>query len=99
MNLVDSRCSVRMGHTIYLISDDLMDLETADAAAYVTPKVIPSCSKINALALPNVELTRAEDGQWTSSPDKILQAKMEALIENWYEAQAYQLTVHEKAVD
>ncbi|HKH19864.1 MAG TPA: hypothetical protein VKB53_02975 [Gammaproteobacteria bacterium] len=96
MNPVDSRCSVSVGNTIPLISDDPVDLETADAAAYVTPKVIPSRSKINALALPNVELTRAEDGQWTSSPDKISQVKIEALIENWFEAQAYQLTAHEK---
>jgi beta-lactamase class A len=85
-----------VGDTVYLITDSLADLESVDTAAYVTPKLIPSGSDIRALILPGIKLERMEDGQWKSSPEKLPQAKIQARVTAWCEAQDYDVAAYKK---
>lgn len=96
INPFNYRRYVRVGDTVYLITDSLADLESVDTAAYVTPKLIPSGSDIRALILPGIKLERMEDGQWKSSPEKLPQAKIQALVNAWREAQAYDVAAYKK---
>lgn len=96
INPVTYRRYVQVEDSVYLISSAMAELETADAAAYVAPKLLPASSEIRALALPDLELERAENGGWQSSSRKFSQAGIEARVDAWREAQAYQVTAYRK---
>jgi hypothetical protein len=96
INTVTYQRYVRVGNTVQLISDDIPELATADAASYVQPALLPEKAKLRALTLPKLKLERAEDGKWISSPAGLSQAEIEALLGAWRQAQAYQVTAYQQ---
>lgn len=96
INPVTYRRYVQVEDNIYLVNEAMAELETADAAAYAAPRLLPSGSEIRALALSDLKLERADDGRWQSSSKKLSQAGIEALVDSWRQAQAYQVTAYRK---
>jgi hypothetical protein len=87
---------VQVGDVVSLISDNLYDLDTAEAASYAALQLLPPDTKIEALTLPELKLGRRKDGQWQSSPNELSKAEIENLLHAWQEAQAYDATPYEK---
>jgi uncharacterized protein DUF4340 len=91
INPVTYQRYVRVGDRVYLISDDLIDLDTAEAAAYASPKLLPAGSEIRALNLPYVRLEREDDGRWRRSSDALSPAEIHTLLDAWRKAHAYRV--------
>ncbi len=96
INPVSYRRYVQVGDRVYLISDDLIDLDIAEPATYASPKLLPAGSEVRALSLPYVRLERENDGRWRRSSDALSQYEIYTLLEAWREAQAYQVTALHK---
>ncbi len=92
INPISHQRYVQVGDRVYLISDDLIDLNIAEAVAYVSPKLLPAGSEVRALSLPYVRLEREDDGQWTRSSYALPQSEVRTLLDAWQEARAYQVT-------
>jgi hypothetical protein len=96
INPVSYQRYVRVGEHVYLISDTLAALETAEAASYVAPKLLPADAEIVGLKLPKLALERGKDGGWTSSP-ALPEASIHALLDAWRQAQAYVVGTYKQA--
>lgn len=97
INPVSYRRYVLVEDTVYLISDDLYELETADAATYVTPRLLPQGVDITALKLPQVTLEQKEGGSWRQEPPRVLtETEIEALLIAWRDAQALRVAAYEE---
>ncbi len=90
---------VQVSNSVYLISDVMAGLETAEPASYVTPKLLPAGAELQALRLPKLALRRGKDGEWKSTAGKLAQSDIDALLDAWQAAQAYRIGTYEKDQD
>lgn len=88
INPVNQRRYVQTGHTVHLIDDVLFDLESSDAAAYASTSLLPEAVKIRALHLPDINISRAKDGAWRSSPPTLPPRMVRSTLRAWQDASA-----------
>lgn len=96
INPVNQRRYVRVGDTVHLINDVLLDLETSGAAAYAATALLPEDANIRALRLPDIEITRAKGGAWTSSPTELPQRVIKTTLRSWRNTSAFRVSAYEK---
>jgi hypothetical protein len=95
INPVNYRRYALVGDTVYLINDDLFDLESADAASYVDLRLLPKEADIAALVLPQVTLEREKGDSWRQNPPETLtEADIKALLTAWRDAQALRVSAY-----
>ncbi len=91
---------VRIGSTLHMIEDRFYYQLVAKAEAYLDHRLLPEKSTIKLLDLPQLRLSRAENGSWKTEPQgKNWSADtLNKLVEEWKLSQAFDIekTVPEK---
>lgn len=80
-------------NTVHLIFDTQQVYLTAAPTVWVSNNLLPVGAKIDQLALPDVTLSRQDNGRWSSSPATLALSadNINTLVDNWTHAQALQI--------
>jgi hypothetical protein len=87
---------VQVGNTVHLITDRYSYLARVAATDFVSPRLLPEGSQISDLQLPRVHLTE-KDGVWEQQGVRVDGAAMQALLTEWQQARALQVSTINKA--
>lgn len=82
---------VKAGERMYLIEDNFYPLVSSQIGTLISPKLLPDSVAITALHLPEVKLTRGNDGRWLVSPDdrNLSADDITAVVDAWLHGEAF----------
>ena len=86
-----NRRYVLVDGTVHLINDTFYQHVTSSQTAYVDKILLPGNPAIAALTLPDLSLTKGEDGAWRAKPEAASADALTGLVEEWRHAQALEV--------
>jgi len=94
---LDNMRYVQYDTTVFLVEDRYQHLINANRTNFIERRLLDASAVITRLSLPDLELTRAADGNWELTPDypDISADAIQQLLTNWLQASALYVRAYE----
>jgi hypothetical protein len=98
-NPVNNHRYLLLGGQVHLIDDTLFDALEGDASNFIDTRLLPDGAVIADMTLPDVRLSRGEDGAWTLDPEQpeLSSDDVQSVLDEWQRTSALWVKPYQEA--